>query len=142
MKHKKYWGLIILGVSLVAMGIFIIKGILIWPTPIALPYILIGIGAGLLGHGFGEIWSQKLLKQSPEIEKKLFIEKNDERNRLIAQRAKAKAYDNMFYTFGALLLALVLMKKVPLAPVLMVVFAYLWVIGVGIYYRIKYEKEM
>ncbi|MFK7697603.1 hypothetical protein ACI5FR_32875, partial [Paenibacillus sp. HJGM_3] len=59
----------------------------------------------------------------------------------IANRGKAKAYDMMVFVFGALILALALMG-VDLTVVLLLVFAYLFTIGYGTYYRFKYYKEM
>ena len=47
----------------------------------------------------------------------------------------------MVFVFGAMMLALALMN-VDLAVVLLVVFAYLFVVGNGIYYRVKFEKEL
>ncbi|HYF75143.1 MAG TPA: hypothetical protein VD757_01040, partial [Candidatus Nitrosocosmicus sp.] len=75
------------------------------------------------------------------IEKQLEIDRHDERNIAIGNRAKAKAYDMMIYVFGALLLAFALMD-VDMTALLLLVFAYLFVVGYGIYYRIKYDKEM
>ena len=59
----------------------------------------------------------------------------------IVSRAKAKAYDVMLYLFGALILALGLMK-LPVAVILLLVSAYLFVCGSAVYYRLRYEKEM
>lgn len=47
----------------------------------------------------------------------------------------------MVYIFGALMLALALMET-ELTVVLLLVFAYLFTIGYGIYYRFKYDREM
>ncbi len=69
------------------------------------------------------------------------INENDERNIAIANRAKAKAYDMMVFVFGALMLSYALMDTDMVAS-LMLVFAYLFVIGYGIFYRVKYDKEM
>lgn len=60
---------------------------------------------------------------------------------MIANCAKAKAYDVMTYVFGALMIAFALMG-VDMIPVLLFVFVYLFVQGYAIYYRCKYEKEM
>lgn len=69
------------------------------------------------------------------------LSKKDERNAIIANRAKAKAYDVMIFVFGALMIAFALMG-VDMIPVLLFVFAYLFVQGYAVYYRCKYEKEM
>lgn len=107
----------------------------------ALPYILVGLGCGIFGHGTGNIISQKSLKNSPDIQKKIEIDKNDERNIAIRNRAKAKAYDMMVFMFGALMLSFALMG-VDMIAVLLLVFAYLFVMGYSVYYRCKYDKEM
>jgi len=60
---------------------------------------------------------------------------------VIAYRAKAKAYDMMVFTLGAILLAYALMD-LDMVAILMLVFANLLIIGYGIYYQIKYEREM
>ena len=42
---------------------------------LALPYVCIGIGCGLFGHGMGDIISERAVRSNPEIQKKLEIEK-------------------------------------------------------------------
>lgn len=106
-----------------------------------LPYVLVGLGCGAFGHGTGDLINRNTMKNNPEIARKLEIEKNDERNIEIANRSKAKAFDIMLSVFGALMIAFALMG-VDLAATLLLVFAYLFVTGCGIYYRIKYDKEM
>lgn len=84
----------IIGLLLLAAGLCLLKmngdpqGIML-----ALPYVCIGIGCGLFGQGMGNIISERAVRSNPEIQKKLEIEKNDERNIAIANRAKGKAYD-------------------------------------------------
>lgn len=132
----------ILGVALFALGLYLVKtshateGLLL-----TLPYVCIGIGSGLFGQGVATVIERGVLKKHPELIKQKEIEVNDERNQQISNRAKAKAYDLMVSVFGALMLALALMG-VDLAVVLLVVFAYLFVVGSGIYYRVKFEKEL
>ena len=65
----------------------------------------------------------------------------DELNIVLAARARAKAFDLMTFVFGALLIAFAFMG-VATAPLLLLVFAYLFVHGSAIYYRAKLEKEM
>lgn len=107
----------------------------------ALPYVCIGVGCGLFGQGMGGILSQKAIQNHPEIQKQMDIEKNDERNIAIANRAKGKAFDIMTFVFGALMLAFALMG-VDMVATLLLVFAYLFVHGYAIYYRCKYNEEM
>lgn len=131
-----------IGFVLLAAGLYLIKtavdaaGVLR-----VLPYFMIGIGCGAFGHGTGELLSKRALKKSPDIQRQMEIAKNDERNIEISNRAKGKAYDAMIYIFGALFVALGLMQ-IDTLVLLLVIFAYLVVVGISIYYRVKYDKEM
>lgn len=133
---------IIFGLLLLGTGVYLIK-IIIEPQGImrALPYVCAGLGCGIFGHGMGEIISRRAIKNYPDVEKQMKIDKQDERNVAIGNCAKAKAYDMMIFVFGPLMLAFALMG-VDMVAVLLLVFAYLFVIGYGIYYRCKFDKEM
>lgn len=106
-----------------------------------LPFVCLGIGCGAFGHGMGDLLSRKALESDPKLARSLAIEQQDERNIALANRAKGKAFDIMIYVYGALLVSFGLMG-VALAPLLLLVFAYLLVVGCSIYYRVKYDKEM
>ena len=142
MKKGFMFILTVIGFVLIIVGLCYLKstsdpeGIMI-----ALPYICIGIGCGVFCHGMGEMISKQTMKKAPDIAKQIEIEKHDERNIEIANRAKGKAYDAMIYIFGALLVSFGLMGLAVYA-ILMLVFAYLLVVGISIYYRCKYDKEM
>lgn len=133
---------VILGLLLLAAGFYLIKtadtsqGVMA-----ALPYVSIGIGAGMFGHGMSNVISERALRSDPDLQKRMDIEKNDERNIAIANKAKGKAFDMMTYVFGALMISFALMN-VDMAPLLLLVFAYLFVHGFAVYYRIKFDKEM
>lgn len=141
-KNTVSYVLTIVGLSLLGAGLFMIKAI---DNPQgfarALPYLSVGLGCGIFGHGTGDILSRRAIKNSPDIAKQIEIEKNDERNVAISNRAKAKAYDMMLLVFGALMIAFALMD-IDIILVLLLVFVYLFVAGCGIYYRCKYDKEM
>ncbi|WP_324823045.1 DUF6442 family protein [Sinanaerobacter sp. ZZT-01] len=141
-KNASTYLLTISGLLLLGIGLYLIKT-LVDPQGIlrALPYVCVGLGCGIFGHGMGELISLKAMKGHPDLEKQLKIDKNDERNIAIANRAKAKAYDMMLFVFGALMLSFALME-VDLTLILLLVFSYLFIAGYGIYYRIKYDKEM
>lgn len=130
------------GIAILAVGVYFIKTIEA-PQGLlrALPYICVGLGAGMFGHGMGEIMLRYAMKHNPAAAKQLEIEKNDERNLAIANRAKAKAYDMMIFVFGALITALALMN-LDLTVVVLLVFAYLFILVYNSYYRFKYFKEM
>ena len=141
-KHTLQTVLGILGLAMLAFGLYLAKtstataGILL-----TLPYVLVGIGCGLFGQGMGGVIERSVLKKHPELIKQKEIEVNDERNQQISNRAKAKAYDVMVFVYGAMMVALALMN-VDLTVVLLVVFAYLFVVGSGVYYRVKFEKQL
>ena len=141
-KHGLQTALGILGLALLALGLYLVKttnateGILL-----TLPYVFVGIGSGLFGQGMGGVIERSVLKKNPEILKQKEIEVNDERNQQISNRAKAKAYDVMVFVFGALMVAFALMGM-DIVAVLLLVFAYLFVIGSAVYYRVKLEKEL
>ena len=105
------------------------------------PYIGIGLGCGLFGHGMGLVINRRTLIKSPEIAKRIAIEARDERNMAIASQAKAKAFDLMTYIFGALMVSFALME-VDLPAVLLLVATYLFVEGYGIYCRFQLEKKI
>jgi hypothetical protein len=133
---------LIVGLALLGAGLYLVKTVFA-PTGVmlALPYVCIGLGCGLFGQGVSGIVNRAVLKKNPEIAKQQEIEQKDERNQEIANRAKAKAYDAMIFVFGALMVAVALMGM-DFIPVLLLVFAYLYVVGVSIYYRCKLEKEL
>ncbi|MBQ5368634.1 MAG: hypothetical protein IIU56_00265 [Peptococcaceae bacterium] len=105
-----------------------------------LPYLCIGIGCGVFGHGAGEIAANRAYAKNPQLCKQMEIEKQDERNIAIANQAKAKAYDSMLYVLGAVMIAFALMN-VQTTTILLLVGAYLLVVGVFIFYLNKYQKE-
>jgi hypothetical protein len=131
-----------IGILILGSGLFLVKTITD-PQGImkALPYICVGLGCGIFGHGMGNVISREVLKNSPKIQKQLEIDKNDERNVAIGNSAKAKAYDMMIFVFGALMLSYALMGT-GIIIVLLLVFSYLFVVIYGLYYRFKYNKEM
>ena len=106
-----------------------------------LPFVCLGIGCGAFGHGMGDLLSRNALESDPELARSLAIEQQDERNIALANRAKGKAFDIMLYVYGALMVSFALMGM-DLAPLLLLVFSYLLVVGCSIYYRVKYDKEM
>lgn len=130
---------IVFGLLLLVIGLYLTKTA--GDSLTALPYICIGIGCGLFGHGMGNTISERAIGSDADLKKQIDIEKNDERNVAIANMAKSKAFDMMTFVFGALMISFALMG-VDIIAVLLLVFAYLFVHGFGLYYRFKYEKEM
>jgi hypothetical protein len=142
MKKGIHYIVVLIGLLILWIGLWLVK-VVIEPEGImkALPYVLVGIGCGVFGKGMGEIVSIKSMKNHPEIKKQMEIDKQDERNIAIGNRAKAKAYDMMVFIFGALMLAFALMG-IDMIVIILLVCAYLFVIAYGFYYRSKYDKEM
>ena len=89
----------------------------------------------------GELLAARAVKGDPALQKRIEIERADEHNRAIADRAKGKAFARMTFVFGALMLTFALME-VELAAVLLLVAAYLFVEFSAVYYRCKLEKQM
>lgn len=135
--------------------VWIVVGVVLWGIAVlllrqnpgnsgfwrALPYVCLGVGAGLLGQSIGQMVQRKALQSDPELARQQEIEAGDERNIQLAQRAKAKAFDLMVFVFSALLLVFALMG-VDLTAILLLVAAYLLVQGYAVYCRVKLEKEM
>ncbi|MBQ5858323.1 MAG: hypothetical protein IIW51_04845 [Peptococcaceae bacterium] len=142
MRNKSYISAIIAGLGLLSL----ISG-LIWlkliPNAAAsvFPYLCIGLGCGIFGHGAGELIGQRVTGKHPEIQKQMEIDKNDERNIAISNQAKARAYDAMLYVFGALMISLACMGC-NVTIVLLLVAAYLSVVGCFLFYHNRYQKEM
>ena len=136
MKRKGSLLLTIMGAAAVALGLFLIRRI---AGP--LPGVCIGLGAGSLGHGLGGMYANFVARKHPEVARQVAIEQQDERNRAVNDRAKARAYDMMIYIFGALMVAYALMNA-DLAVVLMLVGAYLVIIACCVGFSIHYNKTM
>ncbi len=133
---------VVIGVALLFTGLYLWKSI-VHPQGVSfpVPYICIGLGCGLFGHGMGGAISRKAAEKHPELQKEIEISLNDERNIAISNQAKAKAYDMMIFVFGALMVCFAIMN-IDLTAILLLVAAYLFVVGYGIFYRCKYDREM
>lgn len=102
---------------------------------------LIGAGCIVFGHGVDKLLTEQALKNDPDVQRELAIAETDERNVMIRNKAKAKAFDVMRYVLGALLLAFGFMG-IDIAFLLLFAAAYIFVIGTGVFLQYKYEKEM
>ncbi|MFA9464481.1 MAG: hypothetical protein ACERKN_09345 [Velocimicrobium sp.] len=139
MKKYSHYSAAIVGVILLGIGFYLMK--MLSDSQSTLPYVCIGVGAGFLGGGMSEIIQKRAIGKNPKLAKELEITRLDERNVTIANKAKAKAYDMMVFIFGALMLTYTLMNA-DLKEILLLVASYLFIIGYGLYFRIKYDKEM
>ena len=140
-RETQQYILIISGILCFITGIVLLK-VIAEPQGVlqVLPYLCIGIGCGVFGHGAGEIAANRAYAKNPQLRKQMEIEKQDERNIAIANQAKAKAYDSMLYVLGAVMIAFALMN-VQTTTILLLVAAYLLVVGVNVFYLNKYQKE-
>lgn len=132
----------ILGLLVTATG-FILKKTYVNPEGIilTLPYILIGFGCGIFGQNFGSLLSHAATRNHPDIVKNIEIEEKDERNVLINNKAKAKAYETMVFVYGAIILSFALMQ-IELQYTLLLVLSYLFVVFTAVYYKVRYAKKM
>ncbi len=142
MKKFQNYVMIVVGLVLLVGGLVLLKVV---DEPqglmLTLPYICVGLGCGMFGGGMGNLIGSRVLESNPKAKKLKEIEEKDERNRMIASQAKARAYDMMVFVFGALMFSFALMN-IELRAILLLVVAYLFVIGVGVYYRYKLDAEM
>ena len=141
MKKAKYYVITLAGALLLALGLCLLKLV---PEPegimATLPYLCIGVGCGMFGHGLGDILSKKAMRSDPAMAKRLEIEAKDERNVMHANASKAKGFDMMTYVFGALMLAYALMSA-SFRVLLPFVIAYLFVQFYAVYHRLRLDKE-
>lgn len=131
-----------LGIGLVVVGFLFHKNsVSIDKMMDTISYIFIGVGCGIFGHFMGNLIKYFSTKNHEELERQIQIEKNDERNILIAEKSKAKAYDLMIYLFASLLLIFSLMGVDKLA-IIMIVAIYLSIQIYALYWRSKFESKM
>lgn len=129
------------GILLAGVGLYLLKTVAVPQWGVTIHYLCIGVGCGAFGHGMGNWISCRALRNNPALQRQMEIEQKDERNIAITNRAKAKAYDMMIFLFGALMLSFALMG-IDFMATLLLVFSYLLVVGYGVYYRCRYQKEM
>lgn len=142
MKRSTQIALTLLSAGMVGTGIWLIKAV---PDPQgamrALPFLLAGFGSGIFGHGMGEWIARKAAQADPSLARQIEIEQKDERNIMIGNMAKAKAFDMMTYVFGMVMVSFAIMNESVLM-VLALLICYLLVQGYAIYCRFRLEKEL
>lgn len=106
-----------------------------------LPYLCVGVGAGIFGGNLGTAIRNKTMLKNPQAAKQIEVEQKDERNQAISNKAKARAYDLMIYVYAAMLVAFALMQ-VDMYIILTLVAVYLFFAFTNVYYLTKYDKEM
>ncbi len=132
----------VIGVALFAIGLVLIK---LFPNAknvlAVLPFMFVGVGAGVFGQGLGEYFKQKELLKNPKKARQEYIEEHDERNQALSDKAKAKTYNLFQYIFAAVLIGFSIMG-VELYIIIVLVVLYLFLTGANIYYINKLQKEM
>ena len=130
------------GLALIVLGIFAhMNGASDEKGIVAIYYLLIGIGCGIFGHFTGNIISYFSLRNNEALMRQIEIEKKDERNIVIAEKSKSKAYDLMTYLFAAMLIMFSLMGMEKL-QIVIVVAVYLSIQIYALYWRSKFESIM
>ena len=79
------------------------------------------------------------MKESPDVYRQMQIDEHDERNVMIQNAAKAKAFDVMQMIFLILIITVGLMGE--LTVTLFMVICYFSVLGLAVFYRKKLDKE-
>ena len=143
MKKHDGWPTLLLGLALLAAGLTFYK---LAPDPQsaplrALPYLGLGLGCGLFGHGLSLLVMERVLRRDPDLARQAEREAKDERNVAIGNAAKAKGFQMMTYSFGALLLFSALMGADLLLTLVMIA-VYLSIHFYALWWRFKLEKEM
>ena len=106
-----------------------------------LPYLCVGVGAGIFGGNLGTVIKNKTMLKNPQAAKQIEIDQKDERNNAIINKAKARAYDLMIYIYAAIILAFTLMR-VDMYVIFTLIAVYLFFVFTYVYYISKYQKEM
>ena len=142
MKKTKHYLITLSGMLLFGLGLYLIKAAGM-PDGITktFPYLLIGIGCGMSGHGMGELLNSKAAERNPWAARQMEIEAKDERNIMIRNMAKGKGYSMMTYVFGALLLAYAFMGA-SYTIIIPFVIAYLFVQGYALCWQIRISKDL
>lgn len=110
-------------------------------TMVTIPYIIIGVGCVVFGHFMGNIIKYYSIRSNKDLKCQIEIDMNDERNVVIAEQSKAKAYYLIIYLFAAMLIIFAIMG-VDKFVIIRVVVIYLALQMYSSYWRFMYEKRM
>lgn len=131
--------------AFMAIGIiFILFGLVIDKNFIRLDfvsYIFIIAGLFIFGHFVSNILKYISIKNIKGLERKIEIDKNDERNIMIMNKSKSKAYDLMTYLFMIIIIAFSFMNIDKLIIIVLLAL-YLIIQIYAIFCRFKFEREM
>lgn len=125
---------------LLGMGL-IGTSFLFWAEDKNISAVLIGIGLSLVGSSLFYLYTKYFQQKHPEIKKQFEIDVNDERNKIIQNRAKAKSADIIqWFILG--LAYVMLLFDYPLWLFGITVGIFLLYYLMAIYFTVKYQKEM
>ena len=131
--------------AFMAIGIiFILFGLVIDKNFIRLyfvSYIFIIARLCIFGHFVSNILKYISIKNIKGLERKIEIDKNDERNIMIMNKSKSKAYDLMTYLFMIVIIAFSFMNIDKLIIIVLLAL-YLIIQIYAIFCRFKFEREM
>ena len=134
-KTSFYVFILLLGIGLIGTSF------LFWAEDKNISAVLIGIGLSLVGNGLFYLYTKYFQQKHPEIKKQLEIDYNDERNKIIQNRAKAKSADIIqWFIIG--LAYVMLLFDYPLWLFGMTVGIFILYYLISIYFAVKYQKEM
>ncbi|EHQ88495.1 hypothetical protein [Desulfosporosinus youngiae] len=125
---------------LLGMGL-IGASFLFWAEYKNISAVLIGIGLSLVGSSLFYLYTKYFQQKHPEIKKQFEIDFNDERNKIIQNRAKAKSADIIqWFIIG--LAYVMLLFDYPLWLFGITVGIFLSYYLISTYFAVKYQKEM
>jgi len=128
------FGLLLLGVTFAIRSLE--AGVVtVWP------FASIGIGSGLAGAAIGQTLKRRKLATNEEFQEQMQVLQTDERNVVIMNRAKAKAFSISIYLYAALMLAFLLLQ-IHYIAVLLLTGVYLATIVCYIVFFQRYNKTM
>lgn len=126
---------LLLGIGLIGTSF------LFWAEDKNISAVLIGIGLSLVGSSLFYLYTKHFQQKHPKIKKQLEIDFNDERNKIIQNRAKAKSADIIqWFIIG--LAYVMLLFDYPLWLFGITVGIFLLYYLISIYFAVKYQKEM
>lgn len=126
---------LLLGIGLIGTSF------LFWAKDKNISAVLIGIGATLFGSSLYYLMIKNFQQKQPEIKKQNEIDFNDERNKMIQNRSKARAADIIQWFILGLAYVMILFDY-PLWLFGITVGIFLLYNLVSIYFVVKYQKEM
>lgn len=138
MKKKPFYvGCLIVGILLVVISIVFCLNAL----NKTVSGICIGLGSGLVGLSFSNLFMLRWYKNHPEELKKARIEATDERNELIRSKAKAKCADILqWFILGVAWVAI--FAGLPIWMTMLLIGIYLLKFILDLWLMTKFNKEM